>query len=415
VKGGLPEEVIEEYLEQVIPEMLDGNIDDLDLTSFGAAIAALLFSEAEVFRVYNYDEVGQVDLRGDILWKYECFDEFSGDGWHNTEIPQINDDYFNYQDEDDGRPHYYNDYIYLDLITLKRPLPSPNIGQNSFVIGTLFRQDDPTTPFIIKESIDAPNLEEDEIFLYKDDLGGNTATLTFTSDNPVNMTYEIFGQDLLTNEMVNNSADIASSTPSSILNQFTQLPPNVNDYLNDPSHDDIKFHYDILDTVIDQNNDNAFEIANKIRNYLQAVFTVGYNELLNNGPAEGEDVVEWFCEHREGSSSEFASAFTVFCRAFGIASRFVDGFNSYNITEFKDENFEDTYAIRWRNIYNWAEIYVPFSASTGSWVQMDVLRDSFGEGGNPLTDFNLTVESEFTTYTREPIPVDANITATLSI
>ena len=141
---GLPEDVIEEYLEEVIPEMLDGNIDDLDLTSFGAAIAALIYSEAEVFRVYDYKENGPFDLNEDILWKYECFDEFSGDGWHNTKLSEINNDYFSYQ-------NYIDDYSpLLDLIRINRTLPSPNIGQNAFVIGTLFNQDDPSTPFIIK-------------------------------------------------------------------------------------------------------------------------------------------------------------------------------------------------------------------------------------------------------------------------
>jgi hypothetical protein len=408
---GLPEDVIEEYLEQVIPEMLDGTIDDLDLTMYGAAIAALIFSEAEVFRVYDYDEINQVNLREDILWKYECFDEFSGDGWHNTMAPEINNDYFTYDD-------YVDDYSYLDLIKIERPLPSPNIGQNSFVIGTLFRQDDPTTPFIIKESIDAPNLEEDEVILYNDELGGNTATLTFTSEAPVNMTYEIFGQELLTNEEVNNSAVRASYTPSSILNQFTQLPADsIQDYLDDPDHNDIRVHFDALDMIIDQNNDNAFVIANKIRNYLQddTLFTVGFDALLNDPPEEGKDVVEWFCERKEGSWSEFASAFNVFCRAFGVASRFVDGFNSYEISEDQDENFDYFYAIKWKNIYNWAEIYVPFSTSgAGRWVQMDILRDTFGEGGNPLTDFNLTVESEYAIYNRPNQPEQANITATLS-
>ena len=46
------------------------------------------------------------------------------------------------------------------------------------------------------------------------------------------MSYEIFGQELLTNEEVNNSAVRASYTPSAILNQFTQLPASsLNEYL----------------------------------------------------------------------------------------------------------------------------------------------------------------------------------------
>ena len=43
-----------ETLEQFLEEMNDGDIDNYDLTMAGLAIAALLFSEAEVFRVYDY-------------------------------------------------------------------------------------------------------------------------------------------------------------------------------------------------------------------------------------------------------------------------------------------------------------------------------------------------------------------------
>ncbi len=393
----LTEEELEELLGDTIEEMYDGNIDDLDLSDYQILIAALVFlgaSEQEVFRVYDYDN--PVLDREDILWKYECFDEFTGDGWESNALKTLN----NFYDYDD----YYSTYSYLDLIRIKRPL-SPNLGTNSLVLASFFPE-----PYIIEESIDAPNLEEDETLLYKDELGCTTADLRFTSDNDVNLTCDLFGDNLPTNDDINNTAVNAQFTPSAIQSRYLQLPPTISTYL--ANNNDFKFHYDILDLLIDQDVDSAFVVANIIRNYLQSNFDVDYYELLNDPPDEGEDQVEWFCEKEEGLWSEFASAFCAFTRAFGVASRFVDGFNSRNITQFFDtEEGKNTYAIKYKNIYNWAEIYVPTGPGVGRWVQMDILYDSYGIGGNPLIYYNITVESDFETYNRFS---QANITATLS-
>ncbi len=394
---------MDQLTEQMLEEMLDGQIDDLDLTNYGLAIAALLASEVELFRVLDYDN--PVDSRTDLLWKFETFDQFNGDGWHSTAIKEM-DNFYDYSD--------YNAYQLIyptsDLIKLKRPL-SPNIGVNSFVMASLFSE-----PFIIKESISAPYLDVDSIFLFKDEFGSTTADLIFNDNPNLNMTYDLYNSILPTNDQVNNSAVRAIYTPTAIKNQFLQLPPSISSYLS--INNDFKFHYDILATVINSTQDNAFVIANKIRSYLQSNFAVGFDQLMNDGPADGEDVVEWFCEKREGLWSEFASAFSAFTRAFGVASRFVDGFNSRDITEFFDTvEGKNSYQIKYKNIYNWAEIYVPYDTTGligpthGEWIQMDILYDSFGGGGNPITEYNLTVEPEYTMYNR---PDFANITATLS-
>ncbi|UCC20117.1 MAG: hypothetical protein JSV62_02210, partial [Promethearchaeota archaeon] len=70
-----------ESLLDMLSEMFDGDIDDLDLGNFSEGLLDLLFSgagEIEVFRVYNYL---LFDDMSDVLWKYECFDEYTGDGW----------------------------------------------------------------------------------------------------------------------------------------------------------------------------------------------------------------------------------------------------------------------------------------------------------------------------------------------
>jgi len=62
---------------QDLLEMFDGDIDDFDLSNFSQTIIPLLGSEVEVFRVYDYDDLNEMSNN---LWRYECFDEFSGDG-----------------------------------------------------------------------------------------------------------------------------------------------------------------------------------------------------------------------------------------------------------------------------------------------------------------------------------------------
>ncbi|MFX1503955.1 MAG: transglutaminase domain-containing protein, partial [Promethearchaeota archaeon] len=133
-----------------------------------------------------------------------------------------------------------------------------------------------------------------------------------------------------------------------------------------------------------------------------------------NPAPDGIDVVEWFCETEQGLWSDFASAFCAFARAFGVICRFVDGFNSLMIEEFWDNDESNWgFAVKYKNLYNWAEIYVPTDINgNGQWVQFDIF-DSFGGGGSPILggDYNITVSTNQTAYTR---PDTATITANVS-
>ena len=379
----------------MLSEMLDGGIDDLDLSAFSEALLALLGSQAgqqEVFRVYDYDSIINMTNK---LWRYECFDEFMGDQWHSTAATDFYD-FYSYS-------NYSSKYSYLDLIQLKIPL-SPNLGPNSMVIPSFF-----PIPFIM-EGLYADNLDLDSVTLFKNDFNCTTLDLQFYSEDPVNMTYEMFGLNLPSNVDINNSAVEAQYTPLFIKNKYLQLPPSIDTYIN--THPYFKSHYDALDLII-EDNDNTFMVANKIRNYLQTNFIIDINALTNDPPADGEDIVEWFCEHGEGLWSEFASAFCAFTRAFNVSSRFVDGFHSQGIVEnfdFAEGRFY--FPIKYMNLYNWAEIFVPTSISgDGMWVQMDIIFDSFGAGGNPMANYRIKVNSSFTAGYRGPT---ANLTATLS-
>jgi len=371
--------VDEQDIANFVQEMNDGDIDNYDLAMAGLVIAALLFSNVEVFRVYDYDT--PIEQREDILWKYECFDQFNGEDWQCT-VPM---EYSNWPTYDDRPPT-------SDLIKIKRALSTIS-GSNSMVLGSLF-----PVPNIVEQSISAPSL--DNAILFKNEFGSVTGDLYFGTATDLNMTYELFDSYLSTPDEINSTAVDEIYTPLSIKNRYLQLPGGINNYIN--THNYFHNHYNTLSTIINS-GDNAFMVANKIRNYLQTNFVYSFNELVND-PPEG-DVVEWFCDKQEGMSSEFASAFCAFTRAFGVSSRFVDGYNSRLIEEIQ-EGGKLTYPIKYKNIYNWAEIYVPRDTlGNGQWVQMDVLYDTFGEGGQPITTerFNISVlanSSKYFTYNR---------------
>ncbi|KKN42733.1 hypothetical protein LCGC14_0710310 [marine sediment metagenome] len=387
-------------LLDMLSEMFDGDIDDLDLGNFSQGLLDLLFlgaGEMEVFRVFNYLSFGNMS---DVLWKMESFDEFTGTGWHSTASSDLYS-FYAYGD-------YYSNYApNPELFKIKMPM-SPQIGVNSLVIPSLF-----PIPFIMEypPSISAPNLNPAATKLYKTEFNSTTLDLSFSSDVDVNMTYEMFGLPLPSAQSINNSAVEASFTPAPIQSKYLQLPPTIEIYKgNNPSFAN---HTNILNTTIND-NDNAYEVSNKIRNYLQTQFTFPLDPDDYNPAPDGYDVVEWFSETQQGLWPDFASAFCAFSRVFGVSSRFIDGFSSLAIEEIYDYDEGQTgFAIKYKNLYNWAEVYIPTDISgNGQWIQFDIF-DNFGGGGNPILggNYNLTVLPDQIFYNRPDI---ATLTAKLS-
>ena len=63
---------------------------------------------------------------------------------------------------------------------------SPSNGLNSMVLPTLF-----PNPYLMEDSIDAPNLNPSSTQLYKTDYNCTKVDLFFTASEDVNMTFEI--------------------------------------------------------------------------------------------------------------------------------------------------------------------------------------------------------------------------------
>ena len=387
----------------VINEMIDADIDDFDIGDFSqtllailGAAGALLLGEQEIFRVYDYGSL--VDMQ-DVLWKYESFDQYNGSGWHSNAVPGVIDFI--------PLSEYYSQYSSLDILKIKMGI-NPNAGPTSMVLPSLFPY-----PYVMEDSFSAPNLVPGSPLLNKDNFNCSLIGLDFSSSDAVNLTFELFGENLPTEQDINGSAIslnliTGSAEYSSLLTQFTQLPPTVNDYINTNPY--FKTHYNALDLLIGS-NDNAYEIASIIKNYLQANFIFSWDAIMNDPAEDTEDVVEWFSEHGEGLFAEFTSAFVVFARAFRVPSRFVDGYRSVSMGQidevYDSQEGQNAILIKYKHLYNWAEIFIPTDITgNGYWIQFDIEPESASQG-----QFSLTINSNFSSGYRGGV---ANLTATLS-
>ena len=372
-------------------DMFDGIPEGLDLSQYAGLLAAALFSEVEVFRVYNYSNINDME---DVLWKYECFDVYDAGSWV-TETTPDNIDFSSYSD-------YYSDPPFEDIYTLKLlSNMTPSVGEpNRFSAPSLF-----PIPFIMEDSVKAPNIIPSSIYLRKqpgvvsgieDGLNSTAIVAEFSSSAGTNVSYELYGLDLPSSTEINNSAinpNLVIDNPSDPFNQayhdliehYTKMGPEVDMAAYMASAPDFTAVYNELNNDIIEAGDNAFIIADKIRNYLQYNFNLSYNPIPDTEPIQ--DPINWFCKSGAGLYSDFASAFCALTRAFDVASRFVDGFNSRLIEQVWDSTEQDwCFSVKYRNMYNWAEIYIPTDINgNGYWVQMDVYYDNFM--GNLLFQF----------------------------
>ena len=381
-------------------ELYDLSFNLFDLMALLNPEDLLQYADEPVFYIEDYNPFDE-----SWLWKFSVMDEYRTDGSWSQSVSGVSPTQFSQWYE------YNNYYSDRDMLKIKMPIDATS-GKSSLVIPSLF-----PTPHIMDRPWVEPgdrSFDQYSTLLYKDIFDVASLELNFYSDYSGNLTYELFGQAVMRPDELNQSAIHETYTPTSIKDQYYQLPDpgGIPGYIQ--NHPNVKTHYDALDTIINY-SDNTYVKANKIRNYLQTNFDVDIYPPFDR-PSQGEDVVEWFCGTKSGIFSDFAAAFTVFARAFGIASRYVDGFNSrYTTEEYNPMNDNYYRIIKRLNLYSWSEIYVPLAVDgSGVWAEMDILFESFG-GGNPLTFEGM----ELIVYTNSTAPVvrgnDVEITAEISL
>jgi len=81
--------------------------------------------------------------------------------------------------------------------------------------------------------------------------------------------------------------------------------------------------------------------------------------------------------------------------------------------ELIDNEGKDAIAIKYKNLYNWAEIYVPTDVSgDGMWIQMDIYYDNYGSAPPSFANYSLILNSNFTAGYRG---TTAFLTASLTV
>ncbi|MHA1368597.1 MAG: transglutaminase-like domain-containing protein [Promethearchaeota archaeon] len=125
--------------------------------------------------------------------------------------------------------------------------------------------------------------------------------------------------------------------------------------------------------------DPAINSATEILNATYEYLTYHYKqfELYPERPGDNDDMIEWFLTRsiengydgvnnsEGGTTFDFASAFVMLARAFGIPARLVTGWNDTN-GDGVMQLFEQ---------YSWAEAYLPNSSNTGNFVIYDFPKE----------------------------------------
>ncbi|MEM0965057.1 MAG: DUF3488 and transglutaminase-like domain-containing protein [Verrucomicrobiota bacterium] len=150
--------------------------------------------------------------------------------------------------------------------------------------------------------------------------------------------------------------------------------------------------------------EDPIEKAERIMAYLRG----RHSYTLSPGSfGEGDPVVQWIQEERDGHCELFAGAFTLLGRAAGIPTRMVVGFSggSWN-------SYEDYFVVRNRNAHAWAEVFdgtnwVRFDPTPGGWNASGFTAAAVGETGFfQEADFQAWIDSLRVMWYRRVINFD---------
>ena len=303
-----------------------------------------------VFRIYPEDGT---PVSSEDRWRYTAYDNYNGDEWTRTDTTNF----------PLGEISNLDQTSYDNKYTVRIPF-SASQSQTSMAMPSAF-----PTPAIGVSSVDALDNDNNGVLnsyqLFKDSLNGSTIGLTLSSSGIGNASYELLREDFQggihgddTSDAYWNTNSIDPSfAPVSIKNSYLQIPGGFPSYYN--SHPYYKTHYDLIASDISSlGATTTYEIANVIRNYLAANFEVDIAFPLER-PGTGEDIVEWFLEAEGGLPMDFAAAFVILARGFGVPSRYTFGYNTWNSPEVLDSSYSNKamHEIKFTNMDAWNEIY----------------------------------------------------------
>ncbi len=197
--------------------------------------------------------------------------------------------------------------------------------------------------------------------LERDDYNNSRVTLLFNSEGISEVFYDVAGVPPDT-DWISSNALPAYYTPPAIRDVYTQLPSHL---VSDPVFTSFAQSFQGVGS-------NVYEQALAVQAELLSGRYVNNITLLMEGrPLPDEDPVTAFLKTREGTCIDFASTFVTTLRYLGVPARLVIGYyDAYADADYSSGTLR--YIVRAYNIYAWAEVWVPTSASgAGTWIPFD--------------------------------------------
>ncbi len=191
-------------------ELFEISLDLFDLMSLLSYEDLLEYADEPVFYIEDYDSFDE-----SWLWKFSVKDEYNNDGTWSQSVSGVSPTEFTHDYE------YWDHYSDRDKLKIEYPIDATS-GSNSLVIPSLF----PTPHIMDMPQIKPwdPSFEAYSTILYKDIFDVASLELNFDSSYSGNLTYELFGESVMGSDELNQSAVTEIFTPSSIKDQYYQLP-----------------------------------------------------------------------------------------------------------------------------------------------------------------------------------------------
>ncbi|MBD3350120.1 MAG: hypothetical protein GF364_01380, partial [Candidatus Lokiarchaeota archaeon] len=284
-----------------------------------------------VFRVFpkGSSSVDELDV-----WRMTGCDQYSGVGSQWTHSSSSSS----------GLTLEPNVDLYDESFTIYYPFGSST--EASMQVPTCFYK-----PHIEDGTVNAPNLQS---YIMQEDMDeGIISTLTIDPATGGNLTYDLGKEAYDPFTEFNDDSGTPAQAQSEVSSSYLQMPEGgLSGYRSANPNFDAHFGY------IQGNISGAttvYEIADGIREYLADNFDLDLDtETGFTRPSSSEDQVEWFLERGSGLPMDFASAYVMFLRGFGVPCRYAHGYNS-----IAGKDMGSYYIVTLGCMYAWAEVYYP--------------------------------------------------------
>ncbi|RDW20179.1 hypothetical protein CWR48_05595 [Oceanobacillus arenosus] len=302
--------------------------------------------------VQDYTNVFFATVKDKQYWRIESKDVYTGKGWELSTQPS-------YEPQPNGN---------ITFETFNRKVESERMK------GTIILNNMEIGKLIYPYGINHVQSQAD----YALDLHSGAIQLTPHNEDALSLQFDMtFDQPSFSINVLQESSE---PYPTEIINQFTQLPPELPERIV------------ALAEEITATHDNRYDKVKAVENYFSSNDFV-YQTTDVPVPSQDQDYVDQFLfDSKVGYCDNYSTSMVVLLRTLDIPARWVKGFASGEIVERGADGY-NLYEITNANAHSWVEVYFP----EVGWVPFEPTQ-----GFANATDFHTDTEGN-----REAVENDA--------